>query len=117
MVDILDGLIPLRVLPKNIDAACYNHIRVLLLRSKIPLRVDVPRHRGLEAILTDKVWLCIDATRDDQPILAWSDFEVAGRTALHEPVACRLNLYHIHAGLVMGSVLDALAASTGSGKA
>ncbi len=108
-VDILDGLTPIRVLPKKIDAACYNRIRVALLRSRLPLRLAVPGHRGLEAILTDTAWLCVDAARDDQPILAWSHFASAGRSALHEAVACRLSLYHIHAGLIMGTALEALA--------
>ncbi len=109
MADILDGLTPIRVLPKTIDAACYNRIRVALLRRKTPLRVAVAGHHGLEVILTDAAWLCVDATRDDQPILAWSRFDTAGRSALHEPVVCRLSLYHMHAGLIMGSALEALA--------
>lgn len=106
--DILEGLTPLRVLPKRIDAACYNRIRVLLLRNHPPVRVAVPGHRGLEIILTDQAWLGVQALGEDLPLLAWSRFEVAGRTALHAPVDCQLSLYHMHAGLVMGSALEAL---------
>lgn len=109
MANILDGLTPVRVLPKKIDAECYNRIRVRLLRGMAPLRVALPDHRGLDVILTDAAWLCVDSTRNDQPILSWSQFEIAERTALHEPVACQLSLYHIHAGLIMGSALEALA--------
>ncbi len=109
MTDILAGLTPIRVLPKQIDAACYNCIRVALLRNRKPLRVIVPCHRGLEIILTDSAWLGVDTTAEDRPLLSWSRFEVAGRTALHEPIACQLSLYHMHAGLIMGSALEALA--------
>ncbi|BAU49992.1 hypothetical protein SVA_3456 [Sulfurifustis variabilis] len=99
---------PLRTYPKQIDAACYNHVRLALLRFGAPLRVGLPRHRGLEVILDDDLWLCVDAAREDTPVLAWFDFETRGRSSLHAPVACRLDVYHVHAGLVMGTTLDAL---------
>ncbi len=70
MMDILDGLTPLRMLPKTIDAACYNRIRVALLRNDAPLRAAVPNHRGLEVIFTDPAWLCVNAAWNDQPVLA-----------------------------------------------
>lgn len=99
---------PLRTYPKSIEAACYNHVRLALKRFGAPLRVGLPRHRGLEMILEDDLWLCVDAAREDTPVLAWFDFESRGRSALHAPVPCRLDLYHIHAGLVMGTALEAL---------
>ena len=109
MTDILDGLTPLRVLPKRIDGDCYNRIRVGLLRHGAPLRVRVPGHQGLEIILTDNAWLGLDAPRGDLPVLAWSRFQVTRRRALSDPVDCRLSIYHIHGGLVMGSALELLA--------
>ena len=98
----------LRTRPKTIEAACYNRVRLALVRRGRPLRVAVPGHRGLEMILDDRWWLCVDSLHDDQPILGWDQFETAGRDALHAPMHCRLCFYHVHAGLVMGSVLDAL---------
>lgn len=59
-------------------------------------------------ILEDRFWLCVDSLHNDQPILGWHQFETAGRRALHGPVRCQLCFYHVQAGLVMGSVLDAL---------
>ncbi len=108
MID-LQALYPLRSWPKVVDATCYNQARLALRRIANPLRVTLPGHRGLQVILGDRAWLCVDALRDDQPVLAWCDFETAGRGALHEPVHCRLNVYHLHAGLIMGSALEALA--------
>lgn len=99
---------PLRTMPKSIAASTYNHVRLALLRLGRPLRVELPRHRGLEIILDDDVWLCVDTGADDQPVLAWLEFSGRGRDNLHEPVTCNLELYHRCAGLVMGTALDAL---------
>lgn len=98
----------LRTMPKSIEATVYNHVRLALRRLGYPLRVAVPGHRGLEIILDDHVWLCVDANAEDQPVMAWLDFAVQHRDNLHEPVACSLELYHRCAGLVMGSALDSL---------
>lgn len=100
--------IPLRTLPKIIEAGCYNRVRLALVRRGRPLRVALPGHRGLEMILEDRFWLCVDSLNDDQPVLGWHEFETAGRHELHAPVRCQLCFYHVQAGLVMGSVLDAL---------
>ncbi len=103
-----DSFIALRIFPKCIDASCYNAIRLALRRIANPLRVDLPLHRGLSVILDDNVWFCVDSLHNDLPVLAWCDFEVRKRNSLQEPVNCRLHLYHTHAGLIMGSALEAL---------
>lgn len=100
---------PLRVMPKTIEAAYYNHVRLALLRLGNPLRVELPHHRDLEIIVNNCRWLCVDSNCNNQPIMAWLNFDTSKHnTALHEPVPCQLHLYHMHAGLIMGSVLDAL---------
>ena len=104
----LPDIQPFRSMQKRIDAACYNQVWLALHRIGQPLRVSLPQHNGLEIILDEGGWLCVDAARDDFPVLAWYSFEVHERRAVHEPIACRLNLYHLHAGLVMGTALDAL---------
>jgi hypothetical protein len=105
----IDSIPPLRVMPKIIEAVCYNHVRLALGRLGNPLRVDLPDHRGLDVILNDHHWLCVDSIKDDQPIMAWLDFDTRSHNqALYEAVPCQLRLYHMHAGLVMGSALDAL---------
>jgi hypothetical protein len=101
----------LRSLPKTIEAAVYNHVRLALRRLGSPLRVAVPGHRGLEIILDNHRWLCVDANAEDQPVMAWVDFASHGRDDLQAPVACTLELYHRFAGLVMGSALDSLDAA------
>ena len=98
---------PLRTFPKLIEADCYNRVRLALHRLPRPLRVELPDHRGLEALLDDDGWLVVDTLQADQPVLAWVDF--GHRNGLNEPVACVLKTYHVHAGLVMGTALEALA--------
>lgn len=105
----IDNISALRILPKTIEAICYNHVRLALSRLGNPLRVELPEHRGLEVILNNQHWLCVDSNHDDQPIMAWLNFDTSSHNqALHEPVPCQLRLYHMHAGLIMGSALDAL---------
>lgn len=101
----------LRTMPKSIEASVYNHVRLALRRFGAPLRVAVPEHRGLEILLDDNLWLCVDANAEDQPVMAWVEFAVRHRDNLHEPISCTLELYHRCAGLVMGSALDALNAA------
>jgi hypothetical protein len=102
----LNDLVPLRTLPKSIEAHQYNRVRLALLRLGNPLRLDIPRLH-VAVTLGDKHWLCVRPLDDDLPLLAWTAFETRGR-ALHEAVPCRLHLYHFHAGLLMGVALDVL---------
>lgn len=99
---------PLRIFPKKIEAACYNRARLALLRLGSPLRVTLKRHRGLEVILNNTVWLCVDSFADDQPILAWRDFKTQARNNLYRPIACDLWLFHRCASLIMGSAPEDL---------
>lgn len=106
-----DDLKPIRTLPKTIGAPCYNQARLALRRLPAPVRVDLEGLRGLEVIVEDRYWLCVDSNNEDRPILAWTEFQTQGRSSLHEPVQCSLYLLHHHAGLVMGLALDALEAA------
>jgi len=100
---------PLRVLPKVIEATTFNMARLALRRVANPLRMRLVGHRGLDVILSEDLWLCVDTCSADLPILAWRDFDVHRREALHAPIECRLYLYHLHAGLIMGTALERLA--------
>jgi hypothetical protein len=101
----------MRSLPKSVDARYYNRVRLALIRLGKPLRVALPELGQAAMLLNDEEWLCVDTSRDDLPMMAWREFEVSGRDALHEPVRCTLELYHTHAGMLMGSALQALDAA------
>jgi hypothetical protein len=103
-----DELLPLRIMPKVIEAATFNLARLALLRVANPLRVSLTDHRCLDIILDQQQWLCVDGCSEDQPILAWREFDMRHRDALHQPINCKLHLYHVHAGLVMGTARDSL---------
>ena len=99
---------PMRIMPKVIEAATFNQARLALLRISNPLRVSLKEHRCLDVILSEEQWLCVDSCNDDQPIMAWREFDTQHRDALHQPINCNLYLYHMHAGLIMGTARDNL---------
>jgi hypothetical protein len=78
----------LRTFPK-IEAACCNRARLALHRLGRPLRVAIGGHRGLEVILDDRCWLCVDSFHDDVPVLAWCRFDTKGRGICKRPCAAR----------------------------
>lgn len=100
----IDDLVPLRTVRKRIDAAIYNHVRLALMHIANPIRLELPRLR-LDLELDRRVWFGYSLV-NGTPLLAWTGFE-PHRGALHVPIECELRLYHMHAGLLMGSVLDA----------
>lgn len=104
----IDGIPKLGSEPIIIDAPCYNRIRLALCRLGNPFRLRLTSLRGMDIILTNDAWICVDNTLYDLPILAWTEFNDAGRTALHIPVRCMLHLYHIESDLIAGAVLKSL---------
>lgn len=108
MAHWLDDYPALRVMQKTITASDYNRIRLGLSREKLPWRIELKKFRCLYCVLDETAWVCIDECQDDLPILAWRDFNVSQRDSLESPVTCRLFLFHTHAGLIMGSALEAL---------
>lgn len=108
MLNPLDAHLASHTLRKVIEAEDYNRVRLALRRISNPLQLELASMKCLEIVLTDHYWLCIDSCMGDRPVLAWTAFEVSGRTALNTSVACELRLYHSHGGLVMGEVLQKL---------
>lgn len=105
----IDSLTPTHSMSKIIEAVYYNHARLALKRIANPLRVSISNHLGLEIILHDEFWLCVDSIQYDQPIMAWCEFDTHKHNAgLHNPIPCTLHFYHTHASLIMGSALDEL---------
>lgn len=93
-------------LHKTIPAGDYNRVRLALGRLDNPLRFSLENMRCLEMIINNHYWICIDTCKEDRPVLAWTEFVISNRSALHEPIVCDLRLYHTHAGLVMGEILE-----------
>jgi hypothetical protein len=99
----------LKVIDSVVAAKHYNRVRLALMRLEDPLRFPLPHLRGLDMVLSDTEWICVDRTLNDLPVLAWTDFQISGRSALYAPVACRLRFYHAYAGLIVGTLLQDVA--------
>jgi len=95
----------LKAVPTYIEASYYNRVRIALNRVSNPLRLQLLNLQGLDFVLHDDVWMCVDRSMNDLPILAWTDFNSRERTSLLSSVACQLRFFHSHADLVCGSVL------------
>lgn len=92
----------------HLAARHVNRARVALGRLGGALRLPLPDLRHLELIVQDDAWIIVDNRLDDLPVAAWTDFAIAGRSSLHEPVACELRLFHAHATLILDRVLDTM---------
>lgn len=90
----------------SVDAPIYNRIRLGLLRADLPLRLPLTGLRGMDMVLDQHTWVCLDRTFYDLPVLAWTDFEPTARTGLQDPVSCRIHYYHVHADFIVHSVLS-----------
>ena len=101
----LEDVPVIKIAPVSIAAGNYNRIRLALLRLDDPLRLPLPGLRGMDLIVDEEAWICVDRTLYDLPVLAWTNFETSGRSALHLPVNCQLNYYHIHANVIAETVL------------
>ena len=102
---------PIRTVRRELPAETYNTVRLGLLRLGSPLRLALPKLRSVDAILEMERWTCVDRMRGDLPILGWDDFDTVGRASLHLPVCCQMRFFHAHAGLIVGSVLEAIVAA------
>jgi len=101
----VDEVPALWVMTTTVNAAQFNRIRLALLRLGEPLRLALPSLRGMNLLLSREAWVCVDATLDDLPVIAWLAFP-ADRSGLHAPVPCELRYYHAHAGLIARAVLE-----------
>jgi hypothetical protein len=99
----------LKVIDSVVAARHYNRVRLALARLENPLRFPLPHLRGLDMVLNDQEWVCVDRTLNDLPVLAWTDFQRQDRIALHAPIACRLRFFHAYAGLIVGTLLQDVA--------
>ena len=89
----------------EVDAHCYNQVRLALTRLQPELRLSLPGLKHLDLILQQDAWIVVDRVLNDVPIIAWSDFDTKHRTGLHMPVNCRLRFYHAYGGIIVQKAL------------
>jgi hypothetical protein len=93
---------------EHVSATLFNLWRRARQHLAFPLRLTLTGLPGVEMIIDDRAWVCVNIRQNDLPVLAWLDFDFQGRTALHEPVACKLNYYHYAASRLRARVLLAM---------
>lgn len=106
MISRLNDANLLKAVPSFMAATHYNRAQLALSRLENPLRIELPNMRGLDIIIDHEAWVCVDRTIGDFPTMAWTGFEASKREGLHRPVPCQLRLFHNHADLICGSVLE-----------
>ncbi len=89
----------------QIEASLFNLWRRARLHLNMPLRIELPGMKQMVLIVEDDSWVVVDQCQYDLPVLAWLDFQDAGRTTLHMPVTCSMNYYHYLASHLREKVL------------
>jgi len=92
----------------EIPANYYNHVQVALKRLGEELRFPIPKLKHLDLMLQKDAWIIVDRVLNDVPVVAWTDFQTEHRTTLHEPIKCRIRLYHAHGAIIMQRTLEAM---------
>ena len=92
----------------TVKAIHYNLVQVAFKRLGSPLRFALPKLRTLDLHLEKDAWIVVDKSLNDIPVMAWVDFDTAGRASLHEDIPCILKIYHSHAGMLIDKVMEAM---------
>ncbi len=95
----------LRTISTEIEGSRFNQVRLGLIRLGNPIRMKLPGLRGMDVIIDNRAWVCVDRTLYDLPVLAWTDFKSNQRSGINDPVRSQLHYYHIHADLITETVL------------
>jgi hypothetical protein len=92
----------------QLDAGHFNHVQVALKKLGDSIRFPIPKLKHLDLILEKEAWIIVDHVLNDIPVAAWTDFQAEHRDNLHQPIKCRLQLYHANADLILARTLDAM---------
>ncbi len=92
----------------EIPANHYNHVQLALKRLGEDLRFPIPKLKHLDLILQKDAWIIVDRVLNDVPVAAWTDFQTEHRASLHEPIKCRIRLYHAHGAIILQRTLEAM---------
>lgn len=92
----------------TIEAKYFNIAQTALKRSKDLIRFKIPGLNHLDLLIQEDAWIIVDRVLNDMPVVAWSGFNTEGRDNLHQPVACKVRLYHFGARVVLNTTLNAM---------
>lgn len=92
----------------EVNATHFNHVLRALSKLGDSIRFSIPRMKHLDLILEKSAWIIVDRALNDVPIAAWTDFQIAHRDNIHQPIRCTQKLYHAHARLILDRSLEAM---------
>ena len=92
----------------SIRAQDYNLARIALKRLGSPIRLEIPNLRTLDFILEDDLWVIVDRSMNDIPVVAWLEFNEHAREGLHQDMQCERRTYHTHALIIVDKAVEAL---------
>lgn len=91
-----------------IEAVHYNTVQTAFHRLGDEIRLSIPKLKTLDLILQHDAWIVVDRAFNDVPVVAWTNFDVERRDALHTPIHCQLRLFHANGGIILKRVLEAM---------
>jgi len=91
--------------PSRIPAEVWNVWRRYWRNIHRPTCFGLENLPPMSLLLDEREWVLMDSSLYDMPVVAWSDFQDAGRTALHAPVPCTVRDYHQGAPKVRNKAL------------
>jgi hypothetical protein len=89
----------------SIPAPVWNVWRRFWMRERRKTCFGLEGLPPMSILLDDGEWVLVDSSLYDMPVIAWTDFQDKGRTALHEPVVCAVRDYHQGAAKVRNKAL------------
>lgn len=92
----------------HIDAGHFNHVQLAMKKLGDSIRFPIPKLKHLDLILEKDAWIIVDHVLNDIPVAAWTAFETRHRDNLHQPIPCRLQIYHANADLILARTLEAM---------
>lgn len=95
--------------PSRIPAEIWNVWRRYWVRIHRPTCFGLESLPPMSLLLDEREWVLVDSSLYDMPVVAWSDFQDVGRTALHEAVPCTVRDYHQGASKVRNQALRLMA--------
>ncbi|HEY5764071.1 MAG TPA: hypothetical protein VIS73_12760 [Rhodocyclaceae bacterium] len=72
-------------------------------------RIDLPGLEPLQMILEERLWVCVDPTLADAPVIAWQRFESTGRSDLSAAMPCTVLQYHFGASRFRDRIIAVMA--------
>ncbi|MGD8483987.1 MAG: hypothetical protein PVJ63_09690 [Thioalkalispiraceae bacterium] len=98
----------LRQHDSKVNASYYNHVQVALHRLGEQIRFRIPGLKHLDLILQKDAWIVVDRVLNDLPVVGWTNFQVAHRENLHEPIKCEIRYWHAAATMIKARTLEAM---------